>query len=207
MDSKEKAAKLEKQIAELQTKRRATEGRLDQEHQLVRRATAERGSLVESLIRLEGDEARRVHQKVDGLDAAIRTSERLAEGLQKSLARATQEIEALQSELAEIQRSIAAQETEVAYRKWESEIVREFRAASETLGQARVALASVQAAAVKGANDFGGRAQVLLAGMFTDFITREANPELRFRPARPIHEMTAFRVEPMVPKEAAAAGR
>jgi chromosome segregation ATPase len=207
VEPRARAARLEKQISELQAKRKATEGRLDQEHQLIKRAAGERSIIVESLSHVEGDAARQAHAKIDGIDRVIRSSERLAEGLQKNLERAAQEIEALTSELAEIQRSIAAQENEVAYRKWEAEMVREFRAASESLDGARVALANLQAVAVRGNEQFSGRAASLLTNLFADFIRTEANPELRFTPARPIHEMTRFAIWPMLPKAASAAGR
>jgi chromosome segregation ATPase len=178
VEPRARAAKLESRIAELQVTRKATEGRLDAEHQLIRRSAGERSTLVETLSHVEGDAARQAHARIDGLDAAIRTSERLAEGLQKTMARLAQEIQAITSELTETQRSIAAAENEAAFQAWQVQITQRFRSTHEALDAARASLGELSGLMLKGTDQFQGRAFQVMAPLIEELSRKQRNADV-----------------------------
>jgi hypothetical protein len=208
MDNKTRKETLEAKIHELQFQRQDTDKLLAGARSALNGAAAKRAELVAELGAAKDDATTAwAESELDRIDCTIRSHTRFIEGYETRLAKIATELAPLSNELAEVSAEIGRQQTEAAYREWETSMVREFRAASESLGAARVALASLQSAAVKGANEFGGRAAALLQGLFQDFLHQGCNPRsFGWRDSRPIYEMTRIVIEP-VTKQEAAVGR
>lgn len=196
--SRKKLSALDKQLSDLAIKQRTTEARLAGEHELIRKAAAQRAGLVAQLIDAAPEQASKVHKQIDGLDAQIKSSERLAESLQHLLKSIAGETADTTSQRDKLNQLVASENNTRAFAQWQSEMEQNFAAATAAMAAAREALGRLTTEAARGTERFAGAASGWSASRFDQWEHQQANPNLAgFRQSLPWFRSIVVHVSPM----------
>lgn len=198
-ENQKKLAALDRQLSDLAIKQRTTEGRLAQEHELVRRAVSQRAAVVGGLIDADEEAAKKLHRQLDSLDQQIKSSERMAESLQNLLRGIAAETADTTSQRDKLNQVVASENTSREFALWQADMTGNFAAAREAMAAARIALGKLTTTAARGVERFQGAASGWAAGEFDRFEHVEANPDSLggFKPALPLFRSIVVHVSPM----------
>jgi len=198
-ETKKRAAKVDKQVGELQARRVETESKLTAEHAEIRRIVLQRQTLIGQLVDAADEAARRLHRQIDGFDSAIRGSERLAESFQKLLDKTVQELESARSEYEELNKEIQIEENALAFEAWCLQIKTHLRNSEESISAARSNLGQLSQLAGEGIEKFRGPAAAFLTPLVEKFARSAHNPDLHGW-KRPVPSFISFGIQlhPMI---------
>lgn len=197
--SRKKLAALDKQLADLAVKQRATESRLDGEHQIIRKAAAERMGVVAQLVDADSPTAAKLHKQLDGLDQQIKSSERLAESYQHALKDIASQTATVTVEHDRVNQIVGAENNARAFALWTANMVEQFKTVHEAMATARLTLGRLCIEAAHGCEQFRGAAANWAANEFDQFERLEANPDtlLSFKMATPWYRNVRITINPM----------
>lgn len=200
---KERLKGLEKKVAELGVKQNQVQARLDGEHDLIRKGAAQRATLLARLLDADGEASRRMHKELDGIESAIKASERLCEAYQHQLKQIASEFDDAVRERDKVGQIVGQEVNAREFAAWAADIDREIKAAAGALASARLALAALSIDCATGLARFGAAAGSGLGEKIDKFIHQQSNPEslLNFKLAIPFFrgDLRAM-VYPMVEK-------
>lgn len=174
--AKERLGKLDKQLSDLAIKQRSTEAKLAQEHELVRKAAAQRAGVVGLLVDADEEASKKLHKQLDSLDAQIKGAERMAESYQQLLRTISSETTAVTVERDLLNSAVASENTSRAFQQWTVELQQARADAERAFADARLRLSALDSLCARGIERFHGAGNVA-AATFEDLLIRQANLE------------------------------